>query len=424
MNRFNRVTLFIIALLFVAALFAGHGRAPAAGTAKLGAVDFIVSNAGDAGPGTLRDAILAADRVSNRARVLVKVKQVTIESALPALVNPHGVSVEAEPGFGLIDASHQLKGATLQINGPASVLRGIGITHARDFGIVVSAPGVQLDSISIANSRVGIVLGEAAKNTGIHTSTFEHDETAITADAGVRDVTILSSIFRNNTKAAFWFVGAVDKKGTAAPRNAADGETAPEWARIVDSVFEKNAQGVVLANRPTLIQKCRFFGNLQSALLILGGSARVEDSEIRATGGNAISVSSSKLVVLARNTLDGNPSTAIMVRDSQVTIEHNTLQGNGFGIVVISSQNSDGTIVRDNLVTKSTADAVTIIGGTPHLAHNQILENRGAGFRILDLVSTGRSLKAAPVLDANVMKSNGMDMPPAAVYKLAGTLAP
>ena len=412
MKHLNVGTLGVVSLLVLAMLLAGHNSSPAAGAVKLSGADFVVSSAGDAGPGTLRDAILAADRLTTRAHVSIKVKRIAIESALPALINPHGVVIDAEPDLGLIDAQRQIKGAVLQINSPTSALRGISIVNAHDYGIVLNAPGVEMDSVNIASSKVGIVLGASAKGSAIRTSVFEHDETAITAESGVRDVSILSSIFRANNKAGFWFVGSVEKE--AGPQQ--------ERVRIIDSVFEKNASGVVLANRPVLVQKCRFIGNEQSAVLILGGAARVEDSEIRETVGTAVSVTGGRQVTLARNTLTGNLLTAIMVRDSQVTIDRNTLRSNGSGIVAIASDSADGTLIRDNVIAKTTADAITVIGGSPRLQRNQVTDNHGAGLRTLNLVSAGGELKATPQLDANVFKGNGTDQPPPAVYKLAGTL--
>ena len=411
MKYLNLNTLGVGSLLVMAVLLAGRNTSPAAGVIKLTAVDFNVTSPGDAGPGTLRDAILAADRLSTRAHISIKVARIAVEAALPALINPHGVVIDAEAGFGMIDAARQIKGAVLQINGPGSALRGISIVNAHDFGIVLNAPGVEMDAVNISNSKVGIFLGAAAKGATIRTAVFERDETAVTAESGVRDVSILSSIFRDNGKAGFWFVGGVDK------------EAGPllERVRIIDSVFEKNAAGVVLANRPVLIQKCRFIGNQQSAILILGGAARVEDSEIRDTVGTAISVTAGRQVTLARNTLAGNLLTAIMVRDSQVTIDRNTLQNNGSGIVSIAGDDAE-TLIRDNIITRTAADAITVIGGSPRLQRNQATANRGAGLRTLNLVSNGGELKATPQLEANVFKGNGTDQPPPAQYKLAGTL--
>jgi len=413
MKRINLGTFAFVALLLLAALLTGHGTSPAAGAMRLGSSDIVVTSTADAGPGTLRDAILAADRLTSRARIVIKVREVTIESPLPALVNPRGMSIEAEPGFGIIDASHVLKGSAIQINSASASLRGITINNAREFGVVMNAAGLEIDGLTVSHSKVGIVVGAATRNSAIRTSVFEHNETAMTAEAGVRDVTIVSSIVRNSTKAGLWFVGGVEG-GVAA---------GTERMHIIDTVFEKNAQGLVLANRPTWVQKCRFLGNSQSAILVLGGAARVEDSEIRDTAGNAISVNGAAGVLLSRNTLSANQSTAIMVRDSQINIDHNVLEGNAFGIVAISTANTGGVVIRDNTVNKSSQDAITVIGGSPRLERNQVIGNHGAGIRTLNLVSASGEVKALPVLDANVLKANGMDTPPAATYQMAGTLS-
>jgi hypothetical protein len=90
--------------------------------------------------------------------------------------------------------------------------------------------------------------------------------------------------------------------------------------------------------------------------------------------------------------------------------------------VAIASKDAPPTVLRDNLITKSTADAITIIGGSPQLQRNQLLDNTGAGVRVLDLVSSSGSFKATPRLDANVVKGNGVDVPTPGIYKLAGVL--
>ena len=53
---------------------------------------------------------------------------------------------------------------------------------------------------------------------------------------------------------------------------------------------------------------------------------------------------------LTHNTLANNPKVAIMMRDSDVTIENNTLSHNGFGIVSILTQGSLTPQIRGNLI--------------------------------------------------------------------------
>ena len=379
---------------------------------ETGTTELIVSSSRDAGPDTLRDAILAADRLSTRARIVITAKRILIESALPALVNPRGIDIEAAPGAGSLDASHQETGAALQIDSPTATLKGLHITHARVSGIIVNAPGVQFDSITVSDSKVGLLMNAAAKGCTVRTSTFERNETAVMAEAGVRRAAILSSIFRGNARAGIWFVGREDAH--------ADRDDQP-GVRVADSVFERNASGVV-TNQPTLVHKGRFLGNRESAIVILGGTARLEDSEIRDSGGTAVSVTYGTAVTLVHNTLIDNVATAISARDGEVEIERNTLDHNGLGIVSVISRDRSSMIIEDNLITRTTADAVTLIGGAPVLRRNQIVRNHGAGLRTLDLAHDGGALKVSPRLEANVLEGNRVDTPVTGVYTLAGSL--
>ncbi len=403
--------LILISLLSVS-VHARHNHTGSPVSSKLTTADFEVTNPADAGPGSLRDAILAADRLTAHAHILIRARRIAIETALPALINPHGISIDADPDAGVIDAGRLVKGAALQISGAASALRGLTIANSHEFGIVINAPAVTLDGVTVLDSKVGVVLGVAARGCAIRTSLFERDDTGITAELGVRDVIIASSIFRGAARAGFWFVGA--QTNAVAP--------ATESVRIIDSVFEKNANGVVLANRPVSIQKSRFMANTQTAILILGGSARVQDNEIRNSGGTAISVAAGKAVFVTHNTLIDNRLTAIMVRDSEATIDRNTLQANGSGVIAVSSVNSAVASIRENIITRSTGDAITVIGGSPRLQHNQVIDNHAAGVRVLDLVQAGGALKATPQLEGNIVMGNGVDLPPTAIYRFAGVM--
>src|SRR6185312_8442531 len=139
----------------------------------------------DAGPETLRDAILAADRLTTRARIRITAKRITLESALPALLNPHGVDIDVAAGAGTIDAARQETGPVLQISSPTTVLKGVQVRNARAFGIIVNAAGVRMDSITVTDSKVGVLLGAAARDCTISTSTFERNETGIMAEADI-----------------------------------------------------------------------------------------------------------------------------------------------------------------------------------------------------------------------------------------------
>src|SRR6185295_16287455 len=142
--------------------------------------DFVISSSEDAGPNTLRDAILAADRLSSRARILIRAKRITLESPLPALVNPHGVEIAVEKGAGSIDAARQETGSVLLIQSPGSIVRGLRIANARATAIIVNAANVELDNLVLSGSKDGLLLSAAAYDCTILTSEFDKNDTGIT----------------------------------------------------------------------------------------------------------------------------------------------------------------------------------------------------------------------------------------------------
>jgi hypothetical protein len=410
----------LIALILVAsaALITLRGRDTLGGDAPPAPVDFVVADSRDAGPGTLRDAILAADRSTTRIRILVKAKRIILESALPAIINANGVRIDAAPDAGVIDAD-QVPGVAVSVDSPGAVLRGLHVSRAHGSAILVNAAGVQLDAITVSDSKVGVFLGPAANACSIRNAIFERNETALTAQSDIRELAVAGSMFRGNTRAAFWLVAAPDKARSPSAVVPADRDVR-ESARIVDSVFEGNFAGVVVGNRPVSVQKSRFLDTRQSAITILGGSARIEDNDIRGSGAAAILVASGTAVTLTRNTLVDNASMAIMARDSDISIDGNTVRHNALGIVTIVSPGGAAPAIRDNLITQSSADAITLIGGAPIVERNRIIDNRGAGLRALDVIAENGRVKAAPQLTQNLIKGNSVDAPVGGVYKLSG----
>jgi parallel beta-helix repeat protein len=238
----------------------------------------------------------------------------------------------------------------------------------------------------------------------------------VEVEPGAYDIAVLSTILRRSARAGLWFVGAAGKTPPALP----PGAVATPAVRVVDSVFDANASGMVVGNQSALVQKSRFLSEATTALTVLGGAVQMQDSQVQGCGGTALSITDGHDVVLRHNTFADNPMTAILVRDSDAVIEGNTLTHNGLGIVVLSAARTTLTRVSDNLITRSTADAITVIGGATLVQNNRVLDNLGAGVRTLDLLDGHRHLKATPRLDANILHGNAIDTPTPGVYRLTG----
>ena len=140
------------------------------------------------------------------------------------------------------------------------------------------------------------------------------------------------------------------------------------------------------------MQKDRFIDN-QSALTVLGGAAMVDHSEISGSEADAVSVISGRSVVLDGDTLADNKATALMVRDSDVSIETNTFARNGVGLVLIGGPGGFAPLVKGNRITDNRGDGIMLIGGTLLLEDNQLLGNRGVALRPLDFVQGSTTLQ-------------------------------
>jgi hypothetical protein len=410
-----RLTLLaLLSLLAIAAGIAGGDlNAHLLPPSQMPSGEFLVTSEADAGPGSLRDAILAADRISTSATIRVQAKHISLETALPALVNSRGIAIDVAADRGWIDADRLRQGTVLQIHSAQTHIKGLHIAHAHDTAVAISSPGVRLESISVSDSKVAILLDAASSGSSIESATLERNQTGLLVEPGTHDLTVSGCTFRDSTRAGFWFVGP--QVGSAG-----SGVAEHERARLLDSLFERNATGIVLANQSTLVQKSRFIGSLESAVMILGGPATLQDNDFRGSKGTAVMITAGSGVVFVHNTLADNAAAALIVRDSIATVERNTLVNNQLGIVSIAHSGSGAPVLRDNLISKTTTDAVTLIGGTTVLERNQVLENHGAGLRELDLVEAQSTQKVTPRLEANVFKNNGTDNPILGVYKVAG----
>jgi hypothetical protein len=274
-----------------------------------------------------------------------------------------------------------------------------------------------VNTVTVHSSNIGVLLNPTARNVSIRNSIFEDDATAVIAVPPVHELTIRSSIFRRNTRAAVWLVGPPEEAGDVGSPTKQDDPSGHRRAQVIDSTFDSNAEGVV-TNQSVSIQKSRFTDTTDSAVLILGGVAQIGYNDIRGSRGAAVSVMSGRDVLIDHNTLTANHASGITVRDSTAAVEHNTLSRNSFGIVVILTQAGLIPVIEDNVITQTAVDAVTLIGGTARLQHNNIVANRGAGIRLLDLVQGQQHIAVTARVESNLLQDNGVDKPMVGIYRV------
>ena len=139
---------------------------------------FRVTSAADSGGGSLREGLLDADRADGRARVVIDVRTIALESPLPPLLNPAGVVVEARSGT-ILDARRLAAGPVLDIAARDSVIVGLRVERAAGQAILVRKSGARLRDLTIADSEVGVHQLEGASDLTIEGTTFERNSIGV-----------------------------------------------------------------------------------------------------------------------------------------------------------------------------------------------------------------------------------------------------
>src|ERR1700722_20879846 len=128
----GRAILAVCLLLLLGGIVAGarwydlqRAKRPAPSTEK--SVVAHVTNAGDRGPGTLREAIFLAAGATGSTTISIEVPTVKLETALPAFVNSREVKLIGQAAGAQIDAQALTQGPVLDIAGPNIALEVITI---------------------------------------------------------------------------------------------------------------------------------------------------------------------------------------------------------------------------------------------------------------------------------------------------------
>lgn len=353
-----------------------------------------VTNAQDAGAGSLRDAILAADRLQGRARVIVAVPRIVLETVLPPLVNPRGVVIETEAGAE-IDGT-RLAGPVLDVASPGTVVSGFHIAGG-SAGVVVRAAGTTLRNISVGSSDTGVLIGDGADSVRIQDSSFADNRIGIQVTAPRGETTLQNLRFTNHRSAAVWAVATPSAIG-------------PQ-IHIMDSRFFNDAIGLVAINVTSRVERNGFEQEGSAGVHASGGRAFINGNQIQAGRGFGIYAERLESGYISRNEMARNCNGGMLLRDvGNTQVVSNELYQNGYGVVVMEGPLATPNNVANNLIADQVADGLVLIGASPIVSRNQVVRNRKAGFRFSSLrVDSGTMRTPAPFLADNVVRDNGED---------------
>jgi hypothetical protein len=364
---------------------------------RSGSVTFRVTNGADAGVGSLRDAILAADRIASRARITLDVGRIELLTPLPPLVNPDGIVIEAAVPAE-IDGSH-LAGAVLDIASPNTLVAGIRIQRG-GAGVVVRAPRATLRGLAIESTDTGILVGESADALSVGETVLSNNRVGIQLTGETGAATLHGVQFADHRVAAVWIA-------------TGDRSTRPLQVQIADSRFLRSAIGLVAINATARVERSKFADHDDAAIHASGGRMYISENQIHQGKGFGIYAERLQSGYITGNEIARNCNGGMLLRDvSNTRVMSNQLYQNGYGAVLMEGPLVSPNYVADNLIADQIGDGLMLIGASPIVSRNQLLRNRKAGVRLSSLrLPSGSLREPTPLLTENVVRDNGFNDP-------------
>ena len=358
----------------------------------------------DSGGGTLREAIITAARASGRVRIVIQPLRITLLSPLPPLVNADGIVLDATESRCELDAGAIGDIPALQITSPNTTIAGLRIRNARDAAILVRAPRAIIRNVAITDSADGIVLS-GARTAVVERSTFERNSNGVRIDGTSPDAVVRACTFRRHDGAGIWAVTGTRNSGRA--------------VRIENNTFHDDRVSIVIVNLAAAITRNQFRGAIENAIYVMQSRSVIRANRLIGGTGGGILADRAENLLVEQNEIDHHASVGVLIRSCRnATVQRNSVYSNAYGLAAIFGDAGAPNVLADNLVTNNRIDGVFIVGASPLLRANRLLQNGGAAARVLDFVpwDTPR-IAAAPRFDNNTLSGNGIDNPVRGEYR-------
>lgn len=365
----------------------------------------VVTSDQDSGPGSLREAIFESARSDSRVRIVLAVPRIVLASALPALVSPHGVAIDASRSQTEIDARAVLGAPVFDLVGPNATIEGVRVRGAAGQAVSIRSSGAVIRGLHAVDCGHGVFMADETTGALIEDSSFEYNGIGVRVPEAPIGIVIRGSSFRANDQGGVWGVAARLLPGGANHN-----------LLIRDNKFTQDRTGVLLLNVSAVVEN-NTFENEGEAAIYVGAPAEVRQNQVRG-GGYGILAAQSDGAVFEANDISGSSTVGFLLREASHTIaRNNRLDGNAYGFVTLFGERG-GALLVDNLVMAQRYDGILVIGGSPMVRGNRVLGNQGAGLRIMDFISRdGRRSPAQPTFEDNTVTGNKADQPQRGTYR-------
>jgi hypothetical protein len=389
-------TAAAIAALALLVVFVGLSRwfgpfrsRPVLHSARL--TERVVASA-DSGPGSLREALFAADAAGSAATILIEVERVALESPLPPIVNARGIEI-AGPTSGVEIDTHLLSAnaPVFDIDAENAALSHVSIRHCNGAAVLVRARRFQLSDSTIAACDVGVEVAANASEVALQRNHFDSNRIAIRFTAASRNSEIARNEFSGDTDAALWLVASQA------------GGASDSAVHVHDNRFNEDRAGVVLGNVPALLEHNDFTAMHEAAVHVVGEGAVVRDNRVLSGSAAGVVVENARGVLIQGNDFTHLDGYGVLLRGTADTlVRSNRIHSCAYGMGFVLGEPQKPSTATDNTLIDLKYDGIDVVGDSPILRHNQVLQARVVPLHVQDFTGPdGRTVHSQPLLDSN-----------------------
>jgi parallel beta-helix repeat protein len=387
------IGVFAVLGIFVALGYWYESRRVAAGR-PTDTAGVNVTNGGDRGPGTLREALFIAAAADGETTISVRVPKITLATALPPLVNSRGVHlVAAQPGAE-IDAAALASGAVLDVSGANASIEGLHIRNCKAAGVLLRASHFRLQSTTIEGCDVGVDVAENAGQVLIEGNRFSNNRVGVRFTASNRNSVVVKNEFNEHRDAGVWAV-----RGEPDLRSDAIG--------IRENHFSKERIGILAANVSILVERNELLSSREAAMQLMGTGAVIRGNRVSGGAAMGIIAENSRGAVIENNEFDGLAAYGIMLKGSaDVLLRGNRVHNSGYGLAFVVGSSPSTAI--DNTIIEPKFTGIDVIGDSPVLRGNHVVRPRALAIKVIDFdPGSGQKVRSQPFLEGNNFDAGG-----------------
>jgi hypothetical protein len=355
-----------------------------------GSVSVTVTNGGDRGPGSLREALFLAAAARGSATVSIQVSEIAVETALPPLVNARGVSITAQKSGTVIDARALDGGAVFDVAGENASIEGVTVRNCPDAAVLLHAARFRLTSTTIEGCDVGVDIAENARDVSLERNRFSKNRIGVRFAASSRNAALVHNEFTANADAGVWAVrSALDLRESA--------------ISVRDNKFVNDRVGIVAGNVSLLVEANDLTGPREAAVHLVGAGVVVRGNRVRGGAAMGIVAENARDAIIEKNELDHLAAYAIMVRGSANTlIRGNRIHNCGYGMAFVLGDAAHPSTAVDNALIALRYNGIDVIGDSPILRRNRVVQAQVTPLHTEDFQRPGeKKIRANPLLDDN-----------------------